>query len=225
MQVNSTPPATNSSATGSNSASSLSDLSSNLNNFLTLLTTQLQYQDPLSPMDSTQFTNQLVQFASVEQQIQANSNLESLISLQQTSNMVGAVSYIGKQVEVSGQTATLKDGQATFSYTLPSDATAAVVGIYDANGKPVSVGEAEITAGRHDYVWDGKDSQGKTVADGQYTIQVTAVDANNAQVTPTYTTVGTVTSVGIEKGVATLDLDGVQVPLADVVRVVNDTSS
>jgi flagellar basal-body rod modification protein FlgD len=225
MQVNNATANSTAGTTGSDSTSSLSQLSSNLDNFLTLLTTQLQYQDPLSPMDSTQFTNQLVQFASVEQQIQSNRNLESLISLQQTNNMVGAVSYIGKQVEVSGQTTALKDGQATFSYTLPSNASAAVVGIYDANGKQVSVAPAELTAGRHEYVWDGKDGQGKAVADGQYTIQVAAVDANNSQVVPTYTTVGTVTSVGIDKGVATLDLDGVEVPLADVVRVVDGSSN
>ena len=225
MDVTNTPSSTSSNTTGSNSASSLAQLSSNLNNFLTLLTTQLQYQDPLSPMDSTQFTNQLVQFASVEQQIQANKNLESLISLQQTNNMVGAVSYIGKQVEVTGQTSTLKDGKATFSYTLPTKASAAVVGIYDSNGKPVSVAQGELTAGRHDYVWDGKDSQGNAIPPGQYTIQVTAVDANNAQITPTYTTVGTVSTVGIENGVATLDLDGVQVPLSNVVRVIDTTSS
>jgi flagellar basal-body rod modification protein FlgD len=232
MQVNNSNPLNSNPSTsgaaspsGSNSASSLAQLSSNLNNFLTLLTTQLQYQDPLSPMDSTQFTNQLVQFASVEQQIQSNKNLESLISLQQTNNMVGAVSYIGKEVEVTGQTATLKNGKATFSYTLPSDANAAVVGIYDANGKPVSVSQAELTKGRHDFVWDGKDAQGNAVPEGQYTIQVTAVDSNNSQITPTYTTDGTVTSVGIEKGVATLDLNGVQVPLSNVVRVVNGGSS
>jgi len=225
MQVNNTTSNPTSSTPASDSTSSLAQLSSNLDNFLTLLTTQLQYQDPLSPMDSTQFTNQLVQFASVEQQIQSNRNLESLISLQQTNNMVGAVSYIGKKVEVTGQTTTLKDGQATFSYTLPSDASAAVLGIYDENGKQVAVGQAEKTAGRHDFVWDGKDGRGNTLPAGKYTIQVAAVDANNTQITPTYTTTGTVTSVGIDKGVATLDLDGVEVPLSNIVRVVDEGSS
>jgi flagellar basal-body rod modification protein FlgD len=225
MQVNSTTSNPTSSTPASDSTSSLAQLSSNLDNFLTLLTTQLQYQDPLSPMDSTQFTNQLVQFASVEQQIQSNRNLESLISLQQTNNMVGAVSYIGKQVEVTGQTTTLKDGQATFSYTLPSDASAAVLGIYDENGKQVAVAQAEKTTGRHDFVWNGKDGRGNTLPAGKYTIQVAAVDANNTQITPTYTTTGTVTSVGIDKGVATLDLDGVEVPLSNIVRVVDEGSS
>jgi flagellar basal-body rod modification protein FlgD len=211
---------TTSAATQSNSASSLSQLSSNLDNFLLILTTQLQHQDPLSPMDTHEFTNQLVQFASVEQQIASNRNLESLISLQETGIMVGAVSYIGKEVEVTGQTKALKDGKAEFIYTLPEEASAALLAVYDQNGTQVLFQQAEKGAGRHEFVWDGKDSKGNTMPDGDYTIQLVAVNAANEAITPTYTISGTVTGVGMKDGVATLTIDGRDMPLSSVVRVV-----
>ena len=209
-------------STQSTSASSLSQLSSNLDNFLKILTTQLQHQDPLSPMDTHEFTNQLVQFASVEQQIQGNRNLEALISLQETGIMVGAVSYIGKQVEVTGQTAMLEDGSAEFIYTLPEDATAAILAVYDENGTQVLFKQAEKDAGRHAFIWDGKDGKGTAMPDGKYTIQIVAVNEANESITPAYSITGTVAGVGIEDGKATLSLgSGLDVPLANVVRIVD----
>jgi flagellar basal-body rod modification protein FlgD len=222
MAIDSTPPtATPPTSSQSNSASSLSKLSSNLDNFLTILTTQLQYQDPLSPMDSSEFTNQLVQFASVEQQIQGNRNLESLIALQQTNIMVGAVSYIGKEVEATGQTTTLEDGKAKFIYSLPEKASAAILAVYDENGTQVAFQQADKEAGRHEFIWDGKDSKGKTMPDGKYTVQIVAVNEANEPITPTYSITGTVTGVGIDGGDATLSLGGLDVPLANVVRVID----
>ncbi len=222
MAIDSTlPTSTTPGSTQSNSSSSLSKLSGNLDNFLKILTAQLQHQDPLSPMDTHEFTNQLVQFASVEQQIQGNRNLESLISLQETNNMVGAVSYIGKEVEVTGQTTTLEDGSAKFIYTLPKDATASILAVYDENGTQVLFKPAEKGAGRHEFIWDGKDTKGKTMPDGKYTIQVVAVNDANEAITPTYSITGTVSGVGIDKGEATLNLDGMDVPLANVVRVID----
>jgi flagellar basal-body rod modification protein FlgD len=209
-------------STQSSSASSLSQLSSNLDNFLKILTTQLQHQDPLSPMDTHEFTNQLVQFASVEQQIQGNRNLEALISLQETGIMVGAVSYIGKQVEVTGQTAMLEDGSAEFIYTLPEDATAAILAVYDENGTQVLFKQAEKDAGRHAFIWDGKDGKGAAMPDGKYTIQIVAVNEANEAITPAYSITGTVAGVGIEDGKATLSLgSSLDVPLANVVRIVD----
>lgn len=216
MEVTST-----TSTTGTaNSASSLAKLSENLDNFLTILTTQLQHQDPLSPMDTHEFTNQLVQFANVEQGIQSNRNLESLIALQETNIVVGAVTYIGKEVEVTGQTKKLEDGSAEFFYTLPEDASAAVLAIYDENGTQVRFEKANTSAGRHSYVWDGTDDKGQALPDGNYTIQVVGANADGEQITPAYAVRGKVTGVAVEGGVPTLDLDGLDVPLANVVRVI-----
>src|SRR5258706_3924220 len=97
-------------------------LSTNFNTFLTLLTTQLKNQDPLSPMDSNQFTQQLVQFSQVEQQIDSNKNLESLISLTKTQTTTNAVSYLGKTLTITDGTAALQNGAAKWAYSLPSDA-------------------------------------------------------------------------------------------------------
>jgi len=217
MDVTSTSSTTSST---SSSTSSLGNLSENFDTFLTLLTTQLQYQDPLSPMDSSEFTNQLVQYANVEQAIQQNKNLESLISLQETDIMVGAVSYIGKEVEVTGQTTKLEDGSAEFFYTMPEDAAAAIIAIYDENGSQVYYGKAETSAGTHSFVWDGVSTKGETLEDGNYTIQIAAANADGDQISPTYAIRGLVTGVGIENGTPLLDLDGLEVPLANVVRVV-----
>lgn len=216
MEINSTSSATS----NSNSTSSLAQLSENLDNFLTILTTQLQHQDPLSPMDTHEFTNQLVQFASVEQDIQSNRNLESLIALQETSIVVGAVSYIGKHVEVTGQTTKLEGGSAEFFYTLPEDANAAILAIYDENGTQVRFEKANTSAGRHSYVWDGTDDKGQALPDGNYTIQVVGANADGDQITPEYAIRGKVTGVAVEGGVPTLDLNGLDVPLANVVRVI-----
>ena len=215
MEIN----GTTGTSTQSSSSASLSQLSSNLDNFLLILTTQLQNQDPLSPMDTHEFTNQLVQFASVEQQIQSNRNLEALIALQETDIMVGAVSYIGKEVEVTGQTTALKDGEAEFIYSLPEKASAALLAIYDENGTQVRFQQANTTAGRHEFIWDGKDGKGNTMPDGNYTIQIVAVNEANEAITPTYSITGKVTGVGINDGVATLNIGGVDVPLSKVVRV------
>ena len=212
---------TTAATTTSGSTASLTRLSENLDNFLTILTTQLQHQDPLSPMDTHEFTNQLVQFASVEQEIQGNKNLEALIALQQTNIMVGAVSYIGKDVEATGQTAKLEDGEATFIYSLPEAAQAAVLAIYDDSGAQVLFKKAETAAGRHEFVWDGKNDKGQSLPDGNYTIQIVAANADEKEITPSYAVRGKVAGVGIENGVATLNLDGLEVPLANVVRVID----
>lgn len=205
--------------TGTNSSSSLAKLSENLDNFLTILTTQLQNQDPLSPLDTHEFTNQLVLFAGVEQQIQQNGNMEQLISLQQNNVAIGAVSYIGKEVEANGRTTTLEDGAATFAYTLPDAAKAATLTILDSGGQAVFLTSAELAAGRHEFVWDGKDALGNTLADGAYTIQVSAVNANDQPLDVAFSIFGKVTGVQVEEGVATLNLGTVIVPLSEVTRI------
>ena len=103
----------------SDSKASLSKLTEDLDNFLTLLTAQLQHQDPLEPLDTHEFTNQLVQFSSVEQSIQQNKNLESIIELNQNNMAISAVSYIGKEVSATGQKNMLANGKATFSLPYP----------------------------------------------------------------------------------------------------------
>ena len=123
--------------TGSSSQTSSKQLSADMNTFLTLLTTQLKYQDPLDPMDTAEFTNQLVQYSSVEQSIQMNSKLETLLSLNIANLGAQAVSYIGKVAQVLGDVMPLENGQAKATYTLDKNVSSAVITVKDMNGKVV----------------------------------------------------------------------------------------
>ncbi len=99
-----------------------SQIAANFDTFLLLLTAQLKNQDPLEPMDSNQFTQQLVQFSQVEQQINANKNLESLIALTKARSSSDAVSYLGKTLTLTDGTAALMGGEAIWAYSLENDA-------------------------------------------------------------------------------------------------------
>src|SRR6195256_985265 len=114
--INSTPLVTDPTATDANSAQQT--LAGNFNTFLTLLTSQLKNQDPLSPMDTTQFTQQLVQFSAVEQQINGNKKLDQLIGLQSTANAYGAVGFVGTQVAADSDQLSLQNKKSKFDYTI-----------------------------------------------------------------------------------------------------------
>src|SRR5690606_36881687 len=148
------------------------DLEDKYNNFLLLLTKQLQNQDPLSPMDTAQFTEQLVSFSSVEQMIQSNKRLEQLISLQSATNAFGAVNFLGNRVAIDSDRVSLKDGKASFQYEIDRKAAQAVLRVTDASGKTVLVQEANREAGTYNVDWNGKDAFGNQLPDGQYQVSV-----------------------------------------------------
>src|SRR5437868_2531411 len=137
-------------AQGAQSAASKT-LAGNFDTFLTLLTTQLQNQDPLNPMDSNQFTQQLVEFSQVEQQINTNDNLKTLISLGQSRSAADAVGYLGKAVTVSNGAAALANGTARWNYQLGAEAANATLTVSDASGRVVYAGAADKTAGIHSF--------------------------------------------------------------------------
>jgi len=199
-------------------ATSQASLTSNLNTFLTMLTVQLKNQDPLSPMDSTQFTNQLVQYSQVEQQININSNLGTLISMQKSSTQATAIGYIGQTVSTTGSDLPLQSGVSAFSYTLPSTATKLSVTIQDSSGKTVAtLASPDLSSGTHLVKWDGKDSSGNQLSDGAYKIAVSATDASGSSITASTTTYGVVTGVTADGTNGTqLQLGAVTTPLANV---------
>ena len=158
------------------STSDRATIADNFDTFLTLLTTQLRNQNPLDPLDTNQFTQQLVQFSGVEQQIKANANLEAMIQLSAAQTATQAASFIGKKVMVESTTTDLKDGKAEWSYAAASGATSATFTVRDADGKVVWTESKEITAGRHDYAWTGRDNEGNQLPAGKYTL---TVDATN----------------------------------------------
>ncbi len=158
----------------SGAAKSAISLADDLDTFLTLLTEQLKNQDPLDPADTNEFTRQLVDFAGVEQQIQQNDHLETLIALQLQSDTATAASYIGKHVMLPIEEATLTEHGARWAYALPESSESTVLEVRDQDGELVYTADGEITPGRHEFIWDGLDDNGDPVAPGLYTLSVTA---------------------------------------------------
>ncbi len=194
-------------------------LAENFDNFLKLLTTQLRYQDPMSPLDSNEFVGQLVQFSQVEQSINTNKNLEKLLALQQGNLISVGLGYIGKNVEANGEIAPLVDAEAEFSYTLNENAAATTIAIADAEGKFVFSSTGETSAGRHKFVWDGLDNNGNALPEGDYRFVVSALDKNAEQIGTTTTATAKVTGIENSENGLLLLFGNVKVPLEKIVSV------
>jgi len=177
--------------------------------FLQLLVTQLQYQDPLNPMESTEFTAQLAQFSSLEQLYNVNSNLDELEGIQNSLSSYEAVDFIGKTVTASGDTVYVDDASDEWSMGVDlADAAAGVYAyIYDKSGGLVQTLETgQMDAGQQSLNWDGCDSQGDRVADGSYRFEVYAVDANGNSLDVGTFVGGTITGVTYEDDVTYLKI-------------------
>ncbi len=160
-------------------------LADNFNTFLVLLTAQLQNQDPLAPMDSTQFTQQLVQFSQVEQQIRTNEQMETLVGQYQAASASAALSYLGKDAIIEADETYLAGGEANWAYELPDGGAEHVsITVRDSAGRAVYATEdVPITEGEHLFTWDGKKTNGETAADGVYTIEILATTNDEAVAT------------------------------------------
>jgi flagellar basal-body rod modification protein FlgD len=176
-----TAPTSSGSVTASTTGIDSSTIAGNFQTFLQLLTTQLKNQNPLDPLDTNQFTQQLVQFAQVEQQLKSNDQLGTLVSLQQTAQQTTALNFVGEMVGVNGDTAPLKDGQAGWTLLVPKPSTGTLA-IKSATGQTVFTGSYQFDAGPQAFAWDGKDNDGLQWPDGNYTLTVTAQDAGGQPV-------------------------------------------
>lgn len=207
---------------GTNSTSSSSaQLSADMNTFLQLLTTQLKYQDPMDPMDTAEFTNQLVQYSSVEQAIQTNEKLDTMMSLSIANLGAQAVSYIGKTVQVLGDVMPLEGGVSKASYTLNKDVLSTTIVVKDMSGNIVYTQNGEKTSGTHEFTWDGKDSNGNQLEDGAYQISVSTKVAEGDSVASVTTTIfGKVTGVASDQNNIYVGLgDAVTAQLGDIVTI------
>jgi flagellar basal-body rod modification protein FlgD len=212
---------TPSSNTAANTAATAtSSLTSNFNTFLTLLTTQLQNQDPLSPMDTNQFTNQLVEFSQVEQQINTNSNLQQLIALQGAGESISALPLVGQNIEYNSATATLSSGgQANFVYSLPSATSTTNLQVTDLNGNVVYQQAGQTNAGTFVFNWNGQTNAGVQVPAGDYTLKIHATGPNGTVVAPSIASVGAVSAVGVQNGAATFTVGDLSIPMSELVTV------
>lgn len=199
---------------------SLSKLATDFSTFLTLLTTQLKHQSPTDPMDTNAFTQELVQFTSVQQQVQTNLNLESILSSLQSSQINSAASYVGTTVQAEGELGALVKGEANFGYTLPAEAAKAQVQITNSEGMIVFIGTGSTDKGSNLVKWDGKNSfTGAASPEGVYSIKIKATDANGKEIEADPFIVGKVTSASLSDGEVILSLSGLQVPARTVKTV------
>tara|TARA_R110000787_G_scaffold137458_23_gene250766 strand:+ start:29915 stop:30598 length:684 start_codon:yes stop_codon:yes gene_type:complete len=194
-------------------------LTDDFDTFLTLLTTQLQNQDPLEPLDTNQFTQQLVEFASVEQLIDQSASLEDLIALQEETTQIGAAGYIGNTIEYDGSAAPFVDGKANWAYVLPSDATSVELKVLDSSGTAVFTTDGATSAGVHTFDWDGSENFGSGAAPGNYQLSVVAKNSEGKDITAEIRSIGKVTGLDLSSGEPLLSVNGILVSTSTLLGV------
>jgi len=199
-------------------------IAGNFDTFLQLLTTQLQNQNPLDPLDTNQFTQQLVQFSSVEQQLKTNDYLSALVGSNTNSVNTNAVNYIGKAVSASGTKSELVNGKATWNFGLNDAATVSVT-IKDSNGNVVYTEKGDMQAGQGQYTWDGTTSEGTKAPAGTYsiTVQGTNEEGNNVPIATQFS--GVVTGIDFTGSEPVLLIGNSRVNLSDVTAIAAITTT
>jgi flagellar basal-body rod modification protein FlgD len=196
-------------------------LSDNFDTFLVLLTAQLQNQDPLSPMDSSEFTQQLVQFSQVEQQISTNDNLETLIAQQSAAAAALPLSYLGKAALLASNRATLEEGGARWSYAFESEPASVTLTVKDASGRIVYTESGVAESGVHNFTWDGTKASGGTAAPGVYTLSVVALNDAGQAVASEINVMELVTGVDFTTGTPRIVTSSGAHDLEDVLGLLN----
>ena len=218
--------ATTTAAASSQALRSGATLASNFDGFLKLLAAQLQQQDPLSPLDASQFTSQLVQFSTVEQAIRTNSQLEKLTGLLEADSLTSALDFIGTEVSFESDQVRLDTtGDVGFAYQLAESAAEARITVRNANGTVVREAQGEPRAGDHAFVWDGRDAEGRRLPVGLYRIEVSATDVAGAAVQVGSRVSGRVEGVQTGSGGLSLLVEGVPVPLDRVRQVARPSAT
>jgi len=217
------------SSVGSSSSSSASaidktTIASNFDTFLQLLTTQLKNQNPLDPLDTNQFTQQLVEFSGVEQQLKTNDFLASLVSANANTTNSNAVGYIGKTVTASGVRTELVNNKAQWNFTI-ADAANVTVNIKDANGNTVYSEQGPMQAGSGQFTWDGKDNQGNIKPAGTYSISMQAVTGEGKSINVSTQTTGVVTGVDFTGSEPVLLVGNSRLNISGVTSVVQTPAS
>jgi flagellar basal-body rod modification protein FlgD len=211
-------------ATGNKTASEkTTGIADNFQTFLTLLTTQLQHQNPLDPLDTNQFTQQLVQFAGVEQQLKSNEQLKALVEIEKSAQATQALIYVGHTVAVDGSTAQF-DKSATWNFLAEKDTTATIT-ITSSTGQTAYSGNFSLKQGDSSFVWDGKGNDGVQWPPGTYTLSATGKDNWGNHVAISTEVQGIVDSVDLSASPPLLSIGGQNYTTDKIKRVVRPGAS
>jgi flagellar basal-body rod modification protein FlgD len=213
---------TSSNAANASAATNASrtSLANNFETFLTLLTAQLRNQDPLSPLDSKDFTNQLVQFSGVEQQLKTNDLLSSLTENTKLSAGATAVAYLGKEATANTSVAAIEAGGSTsWNYELPRNAQTVALRVLDSSGRVVATANGETSRGQKTFAWDGKDVSGRPVPAGTYRLEVNASAADGQAIVGSVSRQGLISAVDLSGATPTVTIGGASVPLSAIVKI------
>lgn len=207
--------ASKASATATSLSNSRTGIANNFDQFLQLLTTQLKNQSPLDPLDTNQFTQQLVQFAGVEQQLRTNETLSSLVTANKVNNATSALGFVGANVTLDRKGSPMQDGQVKWLFNAPRAGTASVT-IKDPDGNTVYVGAKTLSAGEQEYTWDGKLPNGSQASAGEYTISVSASDSARQVMDVKAYMLARVDSVDVSGDSPTIKVGNLDLALTDV---------
>ena len=205
--------ATSSSGTTATPSNPLAQLGANFNQFLQLLLTQVQNQDPTNPTNTDQFTTELVQFTGVQEQVNANTSLGQLIGLQQSSQVLQGAGLVGKQATVTSKEITLQNstGEITFTGTAGQQVGISIV---DTSGNDLYDTTVTATAGTNSWTWNGTDNTGNAVPDGAYAIGVDTASATGTATAVPFSVIGTTTGVTTSGTTTMLDLGSLSVGIS-----------
>jgi flagellar basal-body rod modification protein FlgD len=193
-------------------------LAEDFSQFLTLLTVQLQNQDPLSPMDTTEFTNQLVAFTGVEQQINTNQKLDSMVALQIGSAYSASQNYVGKKVSYVSSEFQFTGAPSEMRYSLDKEATVSKINIFNEAGKVVYSTDAAKTPGVKEFVWNGQLNNGGVAPPGTYQIRVDAIDSEENPIQANTVVSGVVRGTESQNGQIFLLVGERAVPLSNILN-------
>ncbi len=218
VSATSTSSSSSSSNSGSTSSTATTGIADNFQTFLTLLTTQLQNQNPLDPLDTNQFTQQLVQFAGVEQQLKSNEQLKSLVDIEKSAQATNALVYVGNTVAVDGSKAQF-DKSATWNFQSEKNTTATIT-ITNSSGLTAYSGSYTLKQGGSSFVWDGKGNDGVQWPAGTYTLTATGKDSTGNNVAISTEVQGIVNSVDLTASPPLLSIGGQSYTTDKIKRVV-----
>lgn len=190
-------------------------LAQNFDQFLILLTAQLKNQNPLDPLNTNEFTSQLVQFASVEQQMKQNDSLTTLLSKTDASNAIGVLNFVGRKVTASGTTTALENGKAEWIFDAPRAGNGKIT-ITDSNGKTVYKTSIALSGGPQTYTWDGTRTDGLKADDGLYSVSIEGSTVEGAAFTVSSQISGTVDGVDLTQSPPTLKIGLLKLDLSSV---------